>query len=91
MLKSEINKIKANFNAQEYIDFIYKGQDRVVDTIKKQFIDNLITPLRDIISECLNNLSQKEARLEAANQRKNEIISSLNTIKEQISCLRGCA
>ena len=90
-LLSEINKIKANFNAQEYIDFIYKGQDRVVDTIKKQFIDNLITPLRDIISECRNNLSQKEARLEAANQRKNEIISSLNTIKEQISCLRGCA
>lgn len=90
-LLSDINKIKANFDAQEYMDFIYKSEDKVIDTIKKQFIDNLITPLRDIISECRNNLSQKEARLEAANQRKNEIISSLNTIKEQISCLRSCS
>ena len=86
-LLDEINKLRTNFNAQEYIDVIYKGHDRVVETIKKQFFDNLVTPLQDIISECRNDLSQKEERLNTANNKKDEITSSLNSIKEQIASM----
>ena len=86
-LLDEINKLRTNFNAQEYIDVIYKGHDRVVETIKKQIFDNLVTPLQDIISECRNDLSQKEERLNTANNKKDEITSSLNSIKEQIASM----
>lgn len=86
-LLDEINQLRTNFNAQEYIDVIYKGHDRVVETIKKQFFDNLVTPLQDIISECRNDLSQKEDRLNTAINKKDEITSSLTSIKEQIASM----
>lgn len=86
---SNINLIRINFDAQPYVDTITNGKEKVISIIKDKFINELIKPLQEMVSEFREHLDERESRLATARQKRDEIQSRVKEINEQISTMKA--
>lgn len=83
-IESTINSYSANFDPQPYLEHAFRSKDDVIDYVKKSFIEDLITPLRDQIQEIRNNKDQKEKELQASKIKRDELEEKKSTISKQL-------
>lgn len=86
---SNINSIRTNFNPQPYVDTITNSKDNVVSTIKDKFMNELIKPLQEMVSEFREHLDERESRLAMAQQKRDELQNRVREINEQISTMKA--
>lgn len=86
---SNINLMRSNFDPQPYVDTITSSKDRVVATIKEKFMNELIKPLQEMISEFREHLDERESRLATAQQKRDELQNRVKEINEQISTMKA--
>lgn len=84
-LLEQINKARTEFDAKPYIDTILISKDNVVNLIKQKFFDELIAPLSNEVAECRTSRSDREAKLESAKNRQDELIESRSKVEQQIN------
>ena len=84
VLKS-INAISANFDPSPYLEAVMTQKDKITDTVKEAFIDNLITPLQEQLSEIVAEQENKAKRLEQAKKHLDELYDSKSKLAEQIA------
>ena len=83
-LLEKINKARSSFDAKPIVDSILVGKDNVISTIKKKFLDELITPLTEKVAECRVTLSQKEEKLAEAKVHSEQLHSSKQILDQQV-------
>lgn len=86
---SLINSMRSNFDPQPYVDTITNSKDQVVSTIKDKFINELINPLQEMVSEFRAHLDERESRLATAQQKRDELQNRVKEINEQISTMKA--
>ena len=82
---SYLNKIRAEFDPEPYLESAFRHKDEVINVIKQRFITELLEPLQNQISEIREKKDSKSTELEKLKNRKNTLEQSLSTITEQIS------
>ena len=80
----QINSVRFSFDATPIIDTILVGKDNVINLIKKKFLDELITPLSEQVSECRESLTQKEEKLLSAKKKIERLNSEKQLLESQI-------
>lgn len=83
-LLEKINSARASFDAKPFVDSILIGKDNVINLIKKKFLDDLITPLTEKITECRTMLSQKEEKLSIAKEHSEQLKDAMKVLEGQI-------
>ena len=83
-LLEQINSVRFSFDATPIIDTILVGKDNVINLIKKKFLDELITPLSEQVSECRESLTQKEEKLLSAKNQIERLNSEKQLLESQI-------
>ena len=84
-LLEKINQVRYSFDAKPIVDTILVGKDNVISIIKKKFLDELITPLTEKVSECRATLSQKEEKLAEAKAHSERLNSAKQILDKQIN------
>ena len=82
---SFLNKIKAEFDPDPYLESAFHSKDDVINTIKQKFITELLEPLQNQISEIREKKDSKATELEELKSRKATLESELLAIAEQLS------
>lgn len=80
-----INSISGDFNPEPYLDTAFKRKDIVIDSVKNEFITELIEPLQNQIKEIRDQKENKEKELQTAKKRREELESIKTIIATQIS------
>lgn len=61
-LHSVVNEI-SNTDVTGFLETIFERKDEVIEKVKTRFIDELLTPIEEMVTDVLNNKSEREARL----------------------------
>lgn len=82
---SYLNKVKAEFNPEPYLESAFRNKDEVINSIKQRFITELLEPLQNQILEIREKKDSKSTELEKLKTRKSTLESELSAITEQLS------
>ena len=80
---AKLNSISADFDPSLYLNALLDKKDAVISTVKTAFIDNLVEPLKEQITEIRNSKADKEQKLEESKRRLEDLSKELLTLKEQ--------
>lgn len=82
---SYLNKVKAEFNPEPYLESAFRNKDEVINSIKQRFITELLEPLQNQILEIREKKDSNSTELEKLKTRKSTLESELSAITEQLS------
>lgn len=82
---NHINSISADFNPTPYLDAVMSRKDAIIDTVKSEFLDNLISPLQDQLADITSQLQDKASRLEAANGRLVKLSEEKKKVEKEMA------
>lgn len=82
---SHINGISREFDPTPYLDAVLARKDAIIETVRKEFIDNLILPLQEQLSEIMSKQEDKASRLTNANERLSKLTEDKRRLDEQVS------
>lgn len=82
---SYLNKVKAEFDPEPYLESAFHNKDEVINTLKQKFITELLEPLQIQINEIREKKESKASELEKLKTRKSTLESELSAITEQLS------
>lgn len=68
-VKSKINEMSASFDAKEYLCGIEKAKNILIEKLKNIFITKLLEPMQKQVEECIQELSNKQAKLQSAKEK----------------------
>ena len=81
-----IYKARQEFDPLIYIEAILSGKERVIEMIRQKFIDELTIPLNAKVSQCKDNLAEKQKQLSKSKEQetllKDEISKTLSRIEQ---------
>ena len=82
---SVLNKIKAEFDPEPYLESAFHSKDEVINTIKEKFITELLEPLQNQIRDIREKKDSKASELEKLKAKKATLEDALSAIGEQLS------
>lgn len=88
-IKSQITEIEKNFSAQGFVDFVLAKVEEFVCSIKKQTIDDILTPIKNSIEECKNDKSQKQEKIEQKTKLCNSLEIQKQELEKQIQAIQN--
>ena len=83
-VKSQISSFSTSFNLEPLLNRILEKKDKIIGIVKAEFIDGLIIPLKEQITECKNKKADKDKRINEINQKLTSLKSSIENIEAQI-------
>ena len=84
-ITSLLNKIKAEFDPEPYLESAFHSKDEVINTIKEKFITELLEPLQNQIRDIREKKDSKASELEKLKAKKATLEDALSAIGEQLS------
>ena len=87
--KNCISKIKNTFEAEPYLEGISSGKDRIIDEVKKRFIDELLTPFQSKLEEIRQQGIDKQKRLEEARKSLENLLIRKQDIEKQVETIQA--
>lgn len=87
--KNCISKIKNTFKAEPYLEGISSGKDRIIDEVKKRFIDELLTPFQSKLEEIRQQGIDKQKRLEEARKSLENLLIRKQDIEKQVETIQA--
>lgn len=81
---SGLNKVRASFNPQPYLEAALNSKDEIINTIKQRFITELLEPLQDQITDIRGMKETKAAELEKLKTHRETLNCDLSIIDEQM-------
>ena len=83
-VRRNISNISTSFDPNPLLNRILDKKDKVINFVKKEFIDGLINPLKEQIKECKDKKTDREKRIVEINQKLIALKSNIETIETQI-------
>lgn len=87
-LKEIASNISSSFDPTPYLSHIVDEKDRIIDAVKKDFIDELLSPLQQQLAAIREKSANKEkeldeetVRLASLNEQKGTLVRQMETIK----------
>ena len=80
-LKEIASNISSSFDPTPYLSHITEDKERIIEAVKKDFVDELLTPLQQQLSDIREKSVNKEKELEEVDK----IIESLNEAKKTLA------
>lgn len=87
--KNWISKIKNTFEAEPYLEGITSGKDKIIDEVKKRFIDELLTPFQTKLDEIKQQGIDKQKRLEEARKSLENLLIRKQDIEKQVETIQA--
>lgn len=84
-LRKEISSFSAEFNPDCVLERIMKNKDVIINTIKSDFIDELIVPMKSQLLECKSTKTDKENKIVEDKKKLDIIKQSMQIIENQLS------
>ena len=79
-----ITEISSNFDADPYLEKILSSKDKVIDEVKKAFIDELISPLQTQLDEVRQEGINKEHKIEEAKSKLESLTTRKSVLDDNI-------
>lgn len=83
-IKEAISSISANFDAKNYLSHISDSKEKIIDGISNEFIENLLNPLIEQVSETKDKLTNREKSKEEASNKVAQLKKKRAETKEQM-------
>jgi len=87
-VENVINSIRADFDPEPYLNTVFISKHIVIDSVKNDFIKELIEPLREQINEIQSKKYDKEKELHTAEVRRNELTDKKDVITKQLQSIK---
>lgn len=87
--KNWISKIRNTFEAQPYLEGISSGKDKIIDEVKKRFIDELLTPFQTKLEEIKQQGIDKKKRLDDTRKKLESLYQRQKEIKKQVETIQS--
>lgn len=81
---NRINSISSDFDPTPYLEAVLSHKDSVIEAVKTAFIDDLITPLQEQITEIKAYKGEKAERLKQMESRLSDITAKKEELEQQI-------
>ena len=85
---SLLNKLRAEFDPEPYLESAFHSKDQIIDTLKQKFITELLEPLQNQIAEIRTKKDTKASELETLKARKTTLESELSAVAEQLTAMQ---
>jgi predicted GTPase len=79
-----VNSISADFDPDPFLQSVFARKDALIEQVKQAFLKDLLEPLQSQIQEIRSQKENKEAQLENAKQRREELEKIKAVIASQI-------
>lgn len=79
-----VNKTRSEFKAEQYLEKIYQHKENIAKTIKTNFFDEVLTPMRENLEQLQKKVLDKENALNEENKKLEELTQLNKSIKNQI-------
>ena len=87
--KDGISSFQSGFNAKDYLEGIIAGKDKIINEVKSQFFDELLTPFQTKLDEIRQQGVDKQTRLEAARKNLENLEARKKTIEQQVEIIQN--
>lgn len=82
---NQINSISRDFDPSPYLEAVMANKDKIIQTAKTAFLDNLIVPLQEQLGGIMSQLKDKETRLTNARKRLHDLTELRKKISEEVA------
>lgn len=83
-IKEAISSMSAEFDAKAYLSHITDSKEKIIDGISNEFIENLLNPLIDQVTDAKDKITNREKAKEEASSKMLQLKKQKDTIKVQI-------
>ena len=83
-IKDAISSISANFDAKDYLSHISYSKEKIIGGVSNEFIENLLNPLIEQVTNVKEKLSNKESAKEDAMKKLMQLKKQKEATKEQM-------
>ena len=80
----KITEISSSFDADPYLGKILSSKDKVIDEVKKAFIDELLSPLQTQLDEVRQEGINKEHKIEEAKSKLDSLTTRKSVLDDNI-------
>ena len=87
--KNIISKIQREFEPKEYLEGITSSKDKIIDEVKKRFLDELLTPFQQKMDEIEQQGFNKQQQLEVARQNLENLEQRKKEIEKQVEAIQA--
>ena len=82
-----VNEMKAEFDADPYLNTIFEQKDAVIEQVKTAFITELVEPLQKQVEEIKSEKGNKEKKMKAAVEKAEKLKKEKETIEKQFESI----
>ncbi|MCQ2261927.1 MAG: dynamin family protein [Bacteroidales bacterium] len=82
-----VNGMKAEFDADSYLDTIFAQKDAVIEQVKTAFITELVEPLQKQVEEIKSQKGNKEKKMKEAVEKAEKLKKEKETIEKQFESI----
>lgn len=87
--KTLISKMNNEFDAKVYLEAITKEKDKIIENVKNQFFDELLTPFQQKLEEIRQQGIDKQKQLECARNKYEELQAKKKEIERQVETIQS--
>lgn len=84
-----VNEMKAEFDADPYLNTIFEQKDTVIEQVKAAFITELVEPLQKQIEEIKSQKGNKEAKMKEAQANVGRLRKEKEMIEKQLESIKN--
>lgn len=82
-----VNEMKAEFDADPYLNTIFEQKDAVIEQVKTAFITELVEPLQKQVEEIKSEKGNKEKKMKEAVEKAEKLKKEKETIEKQFESI----
>lgn len=82
-----VNEMKAEFDADPYLNTIFEQKDTVIEQVKAAFITELVEPLQKQVEEIKSEKGNKEKKMKEAVEKAEKLKKEKETIEKQFESI----
>ena len=87
--KNWISGIQNDFDPKEYLEKITAGKDKIIDEVKSQFVDELLTPFQKKLEDIKQQGLNKQKHLEEARKNLDDLMNRKKEIEQQVETIQS--
>ena len=88
-VSDEINSISREFDPKPYLNQAFKSKEKVIDNVRNRFINKLIEPLQEQITNIRSKINNKEQELHNAKEECKVLEETKRDIAKQIEDIQA--
>lgn len=85
-MHNTVNEIR-NTDVTGFLESIHNRKNDIIETVKKRFLDELVTPLQEKIDEIISHKEKREAELNKAQTRLTTLTEEKKKLEEQLKSI----